>query len=107
MLAEMGDAFIRAYTKRTGLKQYTTHTYNTQASLLKAVHDASAQGYALDNEEAEIGVGCIGALIRDANGDVVAGLSVSAPIERRKNEWAVVMIEAAAKISERLGYQGD
>jgi DNA-binding IclR family transcriptional regulator len=46
-------------------------------------------------------------LIRDANGDVVAGLSVSAPIERRKNEWAVVMIEAAAKISERLGYQGD
>jgi DNA-binding IclR family transcriptional regulator len=107
MLAEMGDAFIRAYTKRTGLKQYTTHTYNTQASLLKAVHDASAQGYALDNEEAEIGVGCIGALIRDANGDVVAGLSVSAPIERRKNEWAVVMIEAAAKISERLGYAGD
>lgn len=107
MLAELGDAFIRAYTKRSGLKQYTTHTYVTQASLLKAVHDASAQGYAFDNEEAEIGVGCIGALIRDGSGDVVAGLSVSAPIERRKSEWVVILKEAAANISAYLGYHGE
>lgn len=106
MLGELGDAFIRAYAKRTGLKQYTTHTYSTQPALLKAVHEASAKGYAFDNEEAEIGVGCIGALIRDGNGDVVAGLSVSAPIERRKDEWAAILQQAAHGISERMGYRG-
>jgi DNA-binding IclR family transcriptional regulator len=106
MLGELGDAFIRAYAKRSGLKRYTVHTHTTQASLLKAVHEACAQGYAFDDEEAEIGVGCIGTLIRDGSGKAVAGLSVSAPIERRKDAWAAVLKKAAATISERLGYLG-
>ncbi|WP_300988259.1 helix-turn-helix domain-containing protein [Thiocapsa sp.] len=41
-------------------------------------------GYALDNEEAELAVGCIGVLLYDSTGNVSAGLSVSAPIERRR-----------------------
>jgi len=45
-------------------------------------------------------------LIRDANGVVVAGLSISAPIERRKEEWVVLLQETSRKISERLGYSG-
>ena len=107
MLGELGDAFIRAYAKRSGLKQYTPHTYSTQPALLKAVHEASARGYALDDEEAEIGVGCIGAVVRDSSGDVVAGLSISAPIERRKLEWAALLQDTAQVISERLGYRGE
>lgn len=106
MLGELGDAFIRAYAKRSGLQQFTPHTHTTEAALLKAVHEASVQGYAYDNEEAEIGVGCIGALIRDGSGEVLAGLSVSAPIERRKDEWAAIMQKAAGRISERMGYRG-
>ena len=47
-------------------------------------HQATRQGYALDNEEAEIDVGCIGVLLYDSTGNVAAGLSVSAPIERRR-----------------------
>lgn len=107
MLGELGDAFIRAYAKRTGLKQYTRHTHATQAALMKAVHEASARGYAFDNEEAEEGVGCIGVLIRDSSGNVVAGLSISAPIERRKDEWIALVQKAGQTISERLGYSGD
>ncbi len=107
MLGELGDAFIRAYAKRTGLKAYTKFTYATQDSLLKAVHEASEQGFAFDNEEAEIGVGCIGVLIRDGSGEVVAGLSTSAPIERRKDEWAAILQKAAEEISERMGYRGE
>jgi len=61
-------------------------------------------GFALDDEEAEIGVGCIGVLVRDSSGAVVAGLSVSAPIERRKSEWITPLLEAGKRISARLGY---
>jgi DNA-binding IclR family transcriptional regulator len=107
MLAELGDAFIRAYVKRNGLKQYTPNTCITQASLIKAVHTASERGYALDDEEAEIGVGCIGAVVRDSSGGVIAGLSISAPIERRKLAWAALLNDAANLISERLGYRGE
>ncbi|RMG38079.1 MAG: IclR family transcriptional regulator, partial [Gammaproteobacteria bacterium] len=56
---------------------------------------------------AELGVGCIGALVRDAEGRVIAGLSVSAPIERRRTEWIPVLMEAADELSRRMGYRGE
>jgi DNA-binding IclR family transcriptional regulator len=105
MLAELGDRFVEAYARRSGLPAYTAHTVDTVDALLKVAHRAMREGYALDNEEAELGVGCIGALIRDASGAVVAGLSISAPIERRREEWIPLVQAAGREISERLGYR--
>jgi len=34
----------------------------------------------------------------------VAGLSVSAPIERRRSEWIAQVMETGAQISKQLGY---
>jgi IclR family acetate operon transcriptional repressor len=106
MLGELGDPFVRAYARRTGLPSYTPHTITSSERLLEVVHQVSADGYALDNEEAEEGVGCIGALIRDNSGAVVAGLSISAPIERRQAAWIPLVQQAGRRISERLGYFG-
>jgi IclR family acetate operon transcriptional repressor len=56
---------------------------------------------ALDNEEAEIGVGCLGVLLC---GPLPwnAGLSISAPIERRQESWVPLLQEAAGRINTRL-----
>jgi DNA-binding IclR family transcriptional regulator len=102
MLAELGDDFIHAYSERSGLKSYTSHTLGNLDDLVQAVHEAGKRGVSFDNEEAEIGVGCIGVLIRDKHGNVVAGLSVSAPIERRQDEWATWLKAAAKRIGEKL-----
>lgn len=103
MLAELGDRFIHAYVDRTKLKPYTPQTISTEEQLLTIVQQASHDGFALDNEEAEKGVGCIGVLIYDSSRQVVAGLSISAPIERRKDEWVKLVKAAAEKITKRLG----
>lgn len=103
MLAELGDKFIHAYAGRTGLKPYTSHTITTEKDLLGVVHRVQGQGFAYDDEEAEEGVGCIGVLIYDSSKSAVAGLSISAPIERRKEEWVKLVQAAGRKISERLG----
>lgn len=103
ILGELGDHFIRAYANRTGLKRYTPHTITTEKDLLNIVHQVQTQGFAYDNEEAEEGVGCIGVLIYDGNNAVVGGVSISAPIERRKTGWVTLVKEAGKKISERLG----
>ena len=103
MLAELGDHFIHAYAARTGLKSYTSHTITTEQDMLNVVHQLQANGFAFDNEEAEEGVGCIGVLIYDGSKNVVAGLSISAPIERRKEEWVKLVKDAGDQISERLG----
>ena len=106
MLAEDGPAGIEAYARRTGLPRYTRNTLTDPAALTRAAEQSACQGHALDDEEAEPGVGCIGALIRDAEGRVAAGLSVSAPIERRREEWIPLVREAAERISRRLGFAG-
>jgi len=64
----------------------------------------SPVGFAFDNEEAEMDVGCIGVLLYDRYGEVVAGLSVSAPIDRRKDEWVDDLIAAGKALSAELGY---
>ena len=102
MLHELGDEFIRAYIERTGLKSYTQHTLSTLDVLKQNLQESSAQGFAYDNEEAEIGVGCIGVLIRNQKGEVLAGLSISAPKERRQDEWASVLKNAAKEISAKV-----
>jgi DNA-binding IclR family transcriptional regulator len=107
MLAMGGDEECRGYAARTNLPAYTRNTINSLPGLLTEVEQLHAQGYAFDNEEAEIGVGCIGTLIYDATGNIVAGLSVSAPIERRQSEWVNNLLQAARQISEELGYHAD
>lgn len=102
MLAELGTAFIRDYSERSGLKAYTAHTRSNLDELTQETNRAIAQGFAYDNEEAEIGVGCIGVLIHNSDGNVMAGLSISAPIERRKDEWAELLKQAAANIEQQL-----
>mgnify|MGYP001793340734 CR=1 FL=1 len=60
----------------------------------------------MDNDEAERGVRCIGAGIREDGGYLVAGLSVSAPAERMKPGWAALVKQTAEDISRGLGYRG-
>ncbi|MCW5603059.1 MAG: IclR family transcriptional regulator, partial [Burkholderiales bacterium] len=60
-------------------------------------------GYAIDDEEAEKGVSCIGAGIYNDEGRLVAGLSVSAPSDRLDRGWAAQVRHAAENISRALG----
>jgi DNA-binding IclR family transcriptional regulator len=104
MLGDLGDAACRSYAKRSKLPAYTTNTHTKIAALLNDCKLAAQHGYSLDNEEAELGVGCIGTLVRDSSGKVVAGLSVSAPIERRRDDWIEEVVQTGQQISKQLGY---
>lgn len=104
MLGETGVAATQDYARRTRLPAYTTNTLSQAEKLVEDIGASMERGYALDNEEAELGVGCLGALVRDASGTAVAGLSISAPMERRRLDWVPWLQAAAERISTRLGY---
>jgi len=103
-LQEDGAEGLRAYAQRTHLQQFTRNTLTSVAALEKEFERIRRNGYAVDNEEAELGVRCIGAGVRDDSGAMVAGLSVSAPAERMKNAWSGAVRETAEKISRAIGY---
>ena len=104
MLGAGGEDAIRAYAERTNLPAYTRNTLSDAAKLRAACLEAIERGYALDNEEAELDVGCIGVLLYDGTGRVAGGLSVSAPIERRELKWIEDLKQAGRTISGQLGW---
>jgi DNA-binding IclR family transcriptional regulator len=63
-----------------------------------------AQGWATDNEEAEIGVRCVAAGIRDDGGMLVAALSLSTPADRMKGTWGPLVKETADRVSRAIGH---
>ena len=104
-LAEGGAEACLEYAERTGLPATTPSTITEPANLWRAVKVSLQQGYALDNEEAEPGVGCIGVPVRDSTGHTCAGVSVSAPVERRQiATWLPLIRQAGEMLSARLGY---
>ena len=103
-LAESGVEACLEYAERTGLRPRTPYSITESATLWRIVKQALQQGYALDDQEAELGVGCIGIPVRDSSNRMVAGISVSAPIERRSLAWLPLARQAGEALSARLGY---
>jgi IclR family acetate operon transcriptional repressor len=67
------------------------------------------RGYAIDNEENEPGVACIGASILNATGQAIAAMSISGPVHRvlaNEKRIAEALVDGCATVSERLGYKG-
>lgn len=107
MLGRDGEDGIRGYAERTNLPSYTRNTFSKFDALVEECNKCVQQGFAHDNEEAEIGVGCLGVLLYDKYGEVIAGLSVSAPIQRRKERWIKALVKAGKSISLELGYNSN
>lgn len=96
---------VRAYATRTGLTGHTRNSITDLARLERELATVRAGGCARDDEELELGVRCMAAGIFDDQGQLVAGLSVSAPSDRLEESWLDRVKATAAQISEALGHR--
>lgn len=91
-----------------GLRKYTENTLITKETLMEALTEARARGYAFDEEEHELGVRCAAAPIFNHEGKVVAGVSVAGPTTRISEEavrqFGPIVKQIAGDISRQLGY---
>jgi len=97
---------VRAYAARTGLAGHTRNSITELPALERELTRVNQQGTARDDEELELGVRCMAAGIRDDQGHLVAGLSISAPADRLEESWMERLKSTAAQISAALGYRG-
>jgi DNA-binding IclR family transcriptional regulator len=91
------------------LKAITANTRTNIEDFKKDLQFVAENGYAIDDEEVDIGVRCVGAAIRDYTKRVIGAISISGPLnrmdfERIENELGPLVVESARKISEKLGY---
>jgi IclR family acetate operon transcriptional repressor len=94
-----------------GLPRMTPRTIRQPGRLRRHLAGVARLGYAIDNEEGESGIRCIGAPVFDHRGDVIASVSVAGPAYRLPEAqlvaWSPRLIEAVAAISAALGFRGE
>jgi IclR family acetate operon transcriptional repressor len=106
ILAHRAPAQVAASLKRTGLPRFTEHTLTTLESLLADLVQVKARGFAVDDEERNLGMRCVGAPIFDEHGEAVAGLSISGPTVRVTKEaverLGPLVRDAAARVTHAI-----
>ena len=79
-------------------------------TLIEELRHVRRNGFAMDREEFQPGVICVGSAIRDHAGAVVGAISASAPAMRATEEHLALMrqevIAAANALSAELGEPG-
>ena len=92
------------------LQRFTANTITDVKKLLQQLRQIALKGYAIDDEELDVGVRSVGAPIRDFTRRVVGAVSISGPVTRitktRLTRELIPLVQSgAAEISCRLGYR--
>jgi len=109
LLLGFDESRLEELVRKQGLPALTPNTIHSLEDLKQELETVRRRGWAVDNEECEIGARCVAAPIRDYTGRIVAAISTSGPVFRmtqEKIEYMKVRITRAAEdISRRLGYE--
>jgi DNA-binding IclR family transcriptional regulator len=109
MAAFLPEPEATALLANANLTKLTERTNTDAAKLGRELGRVRKYGYALDIEETESGVACVGGPILDRGGWPAAGISVSGPANRIlgwQREIADAVVSASIDISRGLGYPG-
>lgn len=108
LLAFGPEELVKRWTSKEALSQRTQNTIKSGRELAEELESVKAQGYALDREEFEPGIRCVGVPILNKDGKAIAAISVSIPsfrlTEERLQELIPILIKTRDIISEKLKY---
>ena len=107
LLAHLPQAELDAYFARTDLQPRTEHTVTDEARLREVLAGVARDGYAINNEELELGLRSIAVPVRGASGRVLAALNVGAQAVRvtpdiMLSEFLPVLRKGAQELSVLL-----
>jgi IclR family acetate operon transcriptional repressor len=107
VLATYGDADVAAIIHRHGMPQLTAKSIVRAGELFKELQAIRRQGYAVDDEEARIGLRCVASVVYNDCAEPLAAVSISGLTSRvtdaRLPEFGRAVREAAAELTLALG----
>ncbi|MDA8219392.1 MAG: IclR family transcriptional regulator [Dehalococcoidales bacterium] len=109
LLAWLPEAEAEALAREQGFPRRTPNTIADWPTLGKELRRVAALGYATDQEEDVLGMRCLGAPLRNYEGRVVGGISLTVPTSRadpaQQPARARQVLRTANEISILLGYE--
>ena len=101
MVSKVGSRIHKLWDACTH-KKLTRHTITDYDTFLKEVKEARKNGYALDNEENELGVRCIAVGLTDYKGRSRYAFSISAPVTRMTDKRIQEIIPLVLQVKKEI-----
>ena len=109
ILSALDENVVREIWEKSNIVKITEHTITQYHVLLKELELTRARGYAIDNEENEVGIRCIASCIKGHDGLPVAAVSISGGVNKitdgRIAALSGELIQCAEHISFCMGYR--
>lgn len=110
MAAHLEPTELERLLERQSFRARTPRTITSRDRYLECLKQVRRDGFALDDEEVEVGVRCVAAAILGPGGYPVAAISISAPAARFEltelEHVGRAVAVACRTISEQIGYRG-
>ncbi len=107
LLAHAPPEQVERILGREELRRFTAQTITDRAKLAGELENIRRRGFALDDEEHEVGVRCVAAPVRNNQGTTIAALSISLPSVRLPDgeipRYRELVTKAAEEISRKIG----
>jgi len=108
ILSTLPEEEVRHILRTKGMPGFTHTTITDPDILLKQLQEIKKLGYAIEAEENEVGILCLGTPVYDYSGRAIGAISVSGPINRMKEKGTQRIGEeikrAGQEISAKMGY---
>jgi DNA-binding IclR family transcriptional regulator len=101
LLAFSRDVSVESFTKYSFIR-YTDKTIADPAELVKELARVRAAGYAVDDEEKEVGLTCVAVPILDSEGWAVAAMSFSGPTVRICSHDIEVLARSLQNVAAKI-----
>lgn len=110
ILAQLPEEEAKKVWNNTNIVEFTKYTITEWDHMKKELSLIRQNGYAVDEQENELGVRCVGAVILNHSEEVAGAISISGPAIRVKkeliSEFSELLIYYCQMISKELGYRG-
>lgn len=107
LLSTYPEEDVFAVIRREGMPRLTSKSIVRAGDLCKSLHDIRKRGYSVDDEEAQVGLRCVSAVVYDDRSEPLAAISVSGKASRVPDDRLPVLgkfvQEVAVEMTHALG----
>jgi IclR family acetate operon transcriptional repressor len=102
LLSTYSEEDVFAIIRREGMPKLTSKSIVRAGELCKSLHDIRERGYSVDDEEAQIGLRCVSAVVYDDRSEPLAAISVSGKASRVPDDRLPVLGQFVRQVADEL-----
>ena len=102
LLSTYSEEDVFAVIRREGMPKLTSKSIVRAGELCKSLHDVRERGYSVDDEEAQIGLRCVSAVVYDDRSEPLAAISVSGKASRVPDDRLPVLGQFVRQVADEL-----